>query len=92
MLETVMIVTRSRIVYRSHIRIVILELVLTPSLPKCPERMINHLTGGPPDTQSLTLGVGLGRFHVTLRIHSVAVLWLSGTRELPRTLPKTHDA
>jgi hypothetical protein len=54
--------------------------------------MINHLTGGPPDTQSLTLGVGLGRFHVTLRIHSVAVLWLSGTRELPRTLPKTHDA
>ena len=51
--------------------------------------MINHLTGGPPDTPSLTLGVGLGRFHVTLRIHSVAVLWLSGS-ELPRTLPKTR--
>jgi len=27
---------------------------------------------------------------VTLQIHSVAVLWLSGTRELPRTLPKTR--
>ena len=27
---------------------------------------------------------------MTLRIHSVAVLWLSGTRELPRTLPKTR--
>ena len=35
--------------------------------------MINHLTGGPPDTPSLTLSVCIGRFHVTLRIHSVAV-------------------
>ena len=35
--------------------------------------MINHLTGGPPDTPTLTLGVGLGRFHVTLQIHRVSL-------------------
>ena len=44
--------------------------------PVCPEKLSqvkSSQRAGPPTLQVLTLGVGLGRFHVTLRIHSVAV-------------------